>query len=199
MAAPSPIVIDASSRKKNRAKPLTANERLNQHRRRLTDAMRKELTADKIATIFRKLMETVENKDEGWIKAAEILLDRAFGKAKVEAELTITGEVDIRQRLELAKATAGLLAKLPDEQDVIDAELAQPSPLKLLPNGINETDRVGLGGNADGVPSVPKEVHQGSEKVHSGSEGGSDGDNIRPQLQVDPEEGVSRPEGQADQ
>lgn len=179
------------------------------HRRKLAAAMRQELSAERIATVLRKLFECVEAGGEGWIKAAEILLDRGFGKPKVEADINISGEISIAQREKLALSIMGFKAPVEQiEEFEADSKMIEgmsrkslPAPEPIVEAEISEASRPGsISGEGGGaVPELPAKVHSGSGEVRGGGESSPDGHNLRTFVEVNQEASVQEPTASTNQ
>jgi hypothetical protein len=154
-----------------------------QYRNDLQNQTRKNLGPIRIAKLLEKLYKHAMSEDEGWQRSAEMVLERAMGKPKVDVEVDVKTNSTYEVRL-MAAMVAGRLAQAvaenPDELDVVDGTVAGAI------TGCDQAHRVE-------IPSLPAPIHLRPDEVPGEQQGGSDWDHLRPVVQVVQEAGVPAP------
>jgi hypothetical protein len=172
--------------------PFTTEQRQKAQRKRRTaeKAIDNAVTQEEFHRAFRRLylIATMEDSSPqvlpSVIRAIEILCHYKLGKPKVVVEATVDSTVTFEHRIAMAKAAAGMVAFDPE---IIDGDVAtEPEGSPAIP-----------GGDRAGVPALPAPVDLRHEQVPGVLEGGQDGDNVLPLVEVGQEAVLPRPPQEA--
>jgi hypothetical protein len=112
------------------------------------------------------------------LKAADLILERMLGKAKVDVEVEVNVGSSYESRLKAAMVAARLVAA--EVNEVIDGTVVGATGERDLDNRVT-------------IPSLPAPLHLRHDEVPGGLEGSPNGDHLQPVVQEQQEANVPPP------